>query len=87
VTNLDETLRCREILRGHHSQARWSVVRWARQCTEAGTSVVPRDSRATAEPHFFGLVAERWAQVFGAGSAGADVGVGATYAGTGWVDN
>jgi hypothetical protein len=38
----------------------------------AGTSVVPRDSCATAAPHFLGLVAARLAHVLGAiGTAGA----------------
>ena len=48
----------------------------------AGTSDVPRDSCATAEPHFFKLVAARLAHVFGTAGAGGGAGwEGATGAG------
>lgn len=48
------------------------------------TSVVPRESCATAEPHFFELAAARFAQVLGCGGwagAGAGEGKGAAAAG------
>ena len=53
----------------------------------AGASEVPRDSCATAEPHFFEFVAARLAHVFGTGG-GAGAGAGAGWegaAGAGWT--